>query len=439
MFPSRLPKLFITTGLGRIMSATLNRYRSVARRPGFELARGLLLAGNLLALAAFSGCSSSDSGAGTSPGISPFESATNPGGSVAAGAPQNPAQCVAGAQSNCSAQTCTGGSCQTAEGVSTIPLSPNQGATTPTPATSPTPTQTTTMTASTQACMPSAVTCNSANVIRTCSADGSSFTDARCADGTVCQGAGQCMPVKCDASKLLSHNGNGQVTVYWFAQGTLASPPQAGQDVNCSLNASRANNDDNGQADKVAYIQDPSLFGAMNLSEYNGAAACGACVEMTQGGRSVTLTIADSCNPAINNNGSCTSGHIDMSRTAFQQLTGQSTGNIGGITWKIVPCDHVGKVQFLLKKPDDMYWNQFLVLNHRYPIVKAEVLMKDGRWVQATREDYNYWLPPEGAGPGGDMGTYRVRVTDVNGAIVEEQLALQGGLQGGSGQFDCQP
>jgi expansin (peptidoglycan-binding protein) len=297
-----------------------------------------------------------------------------------------------------------------------------------------------TMTASTtQACMPSTVSCNSANVMRTCSADGSSFTDMRCADGTVCQGAGQCMPVKCDASKLLSHNGNGQVTVYWFAQGTLASPPQAGQDVNCSFDATRASNDDNGQNDKVAYIQDPALFGAMNLSEYNGAATCGACVEMTQGGRSVTLTIADSCNPAINNNGSCTAGHIDMSRNAFQQLTGQSTGNISGISWKIVPCDKVGKVQFLLKKPDDMYWNQFLVLNHRYPIVKAEVLMKDGRWVSATREDYNYWLPPEGAGPGGDMGTYRVRVTDVNGAIVEEQLALQGGLQGGNGQFDCQP
>jgi hypothetical protein len=36
------------------------------------------------------------------------------------------------------------------------------------------------------------------------------------------------------------------------------------------------------------------------------------------------------------------------------------------------------------------------------------------------------------------MGTYRVRVTDVNGAIVEEQLELREGLQGGAGQFGCQ-
>jgi expansin (peptidoglycan-binding protein) len=237
----------------------------------------------------------------------------------------------------------------------------------------------------------------------------------------------------------LSHNGNGGVTVYWFAQGTLGSPRQEGQDVNCSFNATRANNDDGGQMDRVAYAQDPALFGAMNLAEYAGAAACGACVQLTQGGRNVTVTVSDSCNPAINNNGTCTNGHIDLSRNAFQQLTGQGTGDINGITWRYVPCDDVGNVQFLLKKADDQYWNEFLVLGHRYPIVKAEVKMEDGRWLAARREAFNYWLPPEGDGPGGDMGTYRVRVTDINGGIVEEQLALRGGLQGGSGQFECQP
>ena len=63
--------------------------------------------------------------------------------------------------------------------------------------------------------------------------------------------------------------------------------------------------------------------------------------------------------------------------------------------------------------------------------------MEDGRWVDAQRQDYNYWRPPEGM-DGGDMGTYRVRITDINGAIVEEQLELTAGPQGGTGQFDCQ-
>jgi expansin len=288
-------------------------------------------------------------------------------------------------------------------------------------------------------CTPGAVSCEGANTIGTCAADGSAVTTTRCPDGSNCTGTGQCTPVRCNPAGLLSHNGNGGVTVYWFAQGTLGSPRQEGQDVNCSFNATRANNDDGGQMDRVAYAQDPALFGAMNLAEYAGAAACGACVQLTQGGRNVTITVSDSCNPAINNNGTCTNGHIDLSRTAFQQLTGQGTGDINGITWRYVPCDTVDNVQFLLKKADDEYWNEFLVLGHRYPIVKAEVKMEDGRWLQARREAFNYWLPPEGDGPGGDMGTYRVRVTDINGGIVEEQLALRGGLQGGSGQFECQP
>lgn len=293
--------------------------------------------------------------------------------------------------------------------------------------------------APTTACTPGAVTCEGANTVSTCPADGSAPTITRCPDGTNCTGNGQCTPVTCNPAGMLSHNGDGGVTVYWFAQGTISSPPQEGQDVHCGFNGARANNDDGGQQDRVAYIQDPALFGAMNLGEYNGAAACGACVELSQGGRNVTITVADSCNPMINNNGTCTTGHIDLSRSAFQQLTGQSTGDINGISWRFVPCDNVDNVQFVLKKPDDVYWNQFLVVNHRYPIVKAEVLMEDGRWVEARRELYNYWLPPEGdGGEGGDMGTYRVRVTDINGAIVEEQLELRAGLQGGSAQFDCQ-
>ena len=291
----------------------------------------------------------------------------------------------------------------------------------------------------TQRCTPGAISCEGANTIGTCMADGSGFAVERCPNGTNCTGAGTCAPVRCNQAAMLSHPGNGGVTVYWFAQGTLSSPRQEGQDVNCSFNGSRANNDDGGQNDRVAYAQDPALFGAMNFAEYAGSAACGACVRLTQGGRSVTVTVADSCNPAINNNGTCTNGHIDLSRSAFQSLTGQSTGDINGVTWNYVPCDNVDNVQFLLKKPDDVYWNQFLVVGHKYPITKAEVLMGDGRWVQARREAYNYWLPPEGdGGTGGDMGTYRVRITDVNGGIVEEQLELRAGLQGGSGQFECQ-
>jgi expansin (peptidoglycan-binding protein) len=280
-------------------------------------------------------------------------------------------------------------------------------------------------------CTPGATTCATANTISTCAAGGmASIT--RCPNGTNCTGAGQCTPVACNPAGLRTSNGNNAtVTVYWFAQ-------KPTEEVNCSFGAQRTG--DMGQSDRVPAIQDPDLFGAINLAVYDGAAACGACVELTpiNGGQPTTITVADSCNPGIDNNTPCqNTAHIDLSRNAFQRLTNSNTGNLGGVSWRYVPCTGVDNVQFVLKEPANAYWNEFLVTNHKYPIVRAEVLMEDGRWVDAERQDYNYWHPPEGM-DGGDMGTYRVRVTDINGAIIEEQLELAAGPQGGNGQFDCQ-
>lgn len=344
----------------------------------------------------------------------------------------------ASANKDCGSLRCNLGSCvnpeQIAPGQVQNPLNPNPGQVTPLPGQ--TGTDSMTQTPPTPKCTAGAVTCDGANTIATCNADGISSTITRCPNGTNCQGAGQCMPVACNPAGMLSHNGNGGVTVYWFAQGTLSVPKGANQDVNCSFNASRANNDDGGQNDKVALIQDPGLFGAMNGAEYGNADACGACVQMSQGGRNVTVTIADSCRPE-NGNPTCTSGHIDLSRNAFQSLTGQGTGDINGITWKYVPCTGMNNVQFQLKDASNQYWNEFLVVNHKYPLKSAQVLLADGRWVNAVRQPYNYWRPVDGA-TDGNMGTYKVRVTDINGGIIEEQLELKPGLQGGNAQFECQ-
>ena len=282
-------------------------------------------------------------------------------------------------------------------------------------------------------CTVGTTTCATANTVSTC-AEGGALDVTRCPDGTNCTGAGQCTPVACNPAGMRTSNGtNATVTVYWFAQ-------KPTEEVNCSFGAQRTG--DMGQSDRVPAIQDPDLFGAINLAVYDGAAACGACVELTpiNGGQPTIITVADSCNPGIDNNTPCqNTAHIDLSRNALQRLTNRDTGNLGGVSWRYVPCDSVDNVQFVLKEPTNMYWNEFLVTNHKYPIVRAEVLMEGDRWVDAERTDYNYWHPPEGnAGEGGDMGTYRVRVTDVNGGIIEEQLELRAGSQGGSGQFGCQ-
>lgn len=338
------------------------------------------------------------------------------------------------ANKDCGSQRCNLGACVNAEQISPnpitpSPLTPDPGQVNPTPTPTTTPGAMNMMQAPVQKCTPGAVTCDGSNAIATCSADGLAATITRCDDGSVCNAGGLCTPVACNAQALTSFNG-GQATVYWFGQGTAGIG-----NVACNFGITPGNAG-NGNGDAVGNIAAPTMFGAMNTTNFRGASACGACVEMSYQGRTVNITIADECPQS--SNPTCTAGHIDLSRAAWNALTNNAGGTeISGVNWRVVPCNTTGDVQFLLKKPDDAYWNEFLVVNHRYPVAKAEVLMPDGRWLQANRQSYNYFRPPEGM-DGGDMGTYKVRVTDINGGVIEEQLELRGGLQGGNAQFACQ-
>jgi expansin (peptidoglycan-binding protein) len=275
-----------------------------------------------------------------------------------------------------------------------------------------------------QACTPSQTSCDGMTLVGTCSADGTSLSSTRCPNGTLCQGEGTCAPVACNPQGLTSFNG-GQATVYWFGQGTVNFG-----NIACGFGITPGNLG-NGQGDAVTGIADPNLFVAINTTNYRGSAACGACVEISYQGRTVNATVVDEC--PIASNPTCTAGHLDLSRGAWNALTNNAGGTeISGVNWRFAPCGGTGNVTIELKEPGNAYWNQFLVRGHRFPIAKAEVELTPGTWVQAARTQYNFFEPPEGA-----MGTYRVRITDVNGAVIEEQLELAPGAQGGDAQFDC--
>jgi expansin (peptidoglycan-binding protein) len=277
----------------------------------------------------------------------------------------------------------------------------------------------------TPTCTPGQVTCDGANTIATCGANGLDVSITRCPNGTVCGGAGACSPVACNSQDLTSFNG-GQATVYWFGQGTINFG-----NIACGYGI-QPGNLGNGQGDSVTGIPDPELFVAINTSNYRGSASCGACVEMSYQGRNVTATVVDEC--PIASNPTCTPGHLDLSRGAWNALTNNAAGTeLSGVNWRFVPCSTTENVTIELKEPNNQYWNQFLVRNHRFPVAKAEVELANGTWVEAARTNYNFFEPPEGV-----MGTYRVRVTDVNGGVIEEQLALAPGNQGGNAQFACQ-
>jgi expansin (peptidoglycan-binding protein) len=165
-------------------------------------------------------------------------------------------------------------------------------------------------------------------------------------------------------------------------------------------------------------------------------------VEITRdGSRKVTITIADQC--PIGTNPKCKAGHIDISREAFDQLGNRGNegylgtsngGDVGQISWKYVPCPGEDNVFFTLKEHDNLYWNQVLVSSHRYPIEKVEVLV-EGAWVTATRQEHNYWEPPDAKF--GEETPYRVRVTDVNGSVLEAPVELMAGDQDSGVHFEC--
>lgn len=220
--------------------------------------------------------------------------------------------------------------------------------------------------------------------------------------------------------------GNGAVTWYLFSQGS--------REVNCSYAITGRD------PDVVAHVATGNgrHFAAMNTADYDRAAVCGACVEVVRdGSRKVVVTVVDQC--PVGSNPKCKPGHLDLSQEAFKVLgtvpegylgTGNG-GVVGRISWRYVPCPVAGGVSFRLKEGGNAYFNEVLVQGHRSPIARVEVQV-DGRWVAATRQDYNYWRPP-----GGRMGKppYRVRAWDTQGASVEATLDLRGGDQGGPAQF----
>lgn len=209
-----------------------------------------------------------------------------------------------------------------------------------------------------------------------------------------------------------SYEGTGSLTWYLFSQGST--------EVNCSYAITGRN------PDKVEYVAtgEGQYFAAMNTADYNSAAMCGACVEVTRvGGTTVTATVVDQCPTA--SNPKCTPGHLDLSQNAFLQLGTTAEGYLGAgnggaigtISWRFVPCPSVGNVSIRLKAPQNKNWNEFLVENHRTPIAKFEALV-DGVYVAAIRQTYNFFNVNNGQ----VKLPLQVRITDTNGAVIEALL-----------------
>ena len=212
-------------------------------------------------------------------------------------------------------------------------------------------------------------------------------------DGSVNAGA------TCSATPTV-HTGEG--TYYTFADGS----------GNCMLPAT----------------PDDLDIGAMNHDDYAGSAACGRCAHVTGAKGELLIRIVDQCPE-------CPAGNIDFSPSAFAKLDDIAKGRIP-ITWSYAACVVSGPIVYHFKDGSSQWWTAVQMRNHRYGIAKLEYADDTGAWVSVPRLDYNYFVQASGMGP----GPYNFRVTDVNGAVLEDTGVplVANGDSVGTNQFpDC--
>ena len=152
-----------------------------------------------------------------------------------------------------------------------------------------------------------------------------------------------------------SANGNGEFTHYNFGQGT-AKGELGDYQTACGYLGTES-----GPTDTVLNIANTSpakntYFAAIpGDGSFNTSGNCGACVQITNGGKTIIATIIDECpessNPICSQNAS---GELDLSVDAFNQL-GFANGNPTGTSWKVVPCPYAGNVIVRVKQANELY------------------------------------------------------------------------------------
>jgi expansin len=153
-----------------------------------------------------------------------------------------------------------------------------------------------------------------------------------------------------------------------------------------------------------SYDRSPDpLTAAMNWSDYEDSAACGAYVLVqAANGKSITVRVTNLC-PAP-----CRVGQLDLSAQAFAQLAPPVQGEIP-ITWTLVSPALPKTISIRYKTGSSQYWCGIQVIDHRNPVARLEV-QAGGQWRQLKRAEYNYFLSENGAGCGGSIA-----VTDLYG------------------------
>ncbi|MDW6004816.1 expansin EXLX1 family cellulose-binding protein [Vibrio mangrovi] len=159
-------------------------------------------------------------------------------------------------------------------------------------------------------------------------------------------------------------------------------------------------------------LPDDSIYtAAMNATDYNNSAACGAVIEVTntKTNQTVTVRIDDQCPE-------CAKGDVDLDQDAFAEISPLEAGRIP-ISWKYVANEQAGNMKLFFKEGSSQWWTAVQARDHRYPITAIEyrVSGSGNSYANLERKPYNYFVKADGFG----VGPYDFRITDFWGQTVE--------------------
>ncbi len=236
-------------------------------------------------------------------------------------------------------------------------------------------------------------------------------------------------PLACN--QQVTNQRNGGSTRYWISQASSDRDTSGGYEaLGCGIPVISKGNDQGSAASQDRVLGAPgggTLFGALNSADYGeGAGLCGACVLVND---KVTIQIVDECpnRPGAQGNPVCTSGHIDLSVAAAQQVGGDNPS----ISWKVVPCENAAP-EYIWHWDTTNFWGALSIVGLKYPAAKVE--LKDGSsWIEGKRKPYwGAWIfgqDPEAPGSSGSVPPppWTVRITDIHGQVIQDKFTNQGG------------
>ena len=166
-----------------------------------------------------------------------------------------------------------------------------------------------------------------------------------------------------------SGNNGGELTCYWFGQGTSRGGGCSSFKTYCGYCGTESGGGGgtcpSGISDSVSNIATP-YFAAFPVGSFGQGKYCGMCVDVSYQGKTVTATMVDEC-------ATCTDsgGHIDLSLGAAVALgigQGNASGNPkSGVTWTSVACPVTGDIVAVYNGSSSQIYFQ----NVAFPVASA--------------------------------------------------------------------